>query len=356
MRLHTVQMYRGIVVVIITLSHAIDVLHHRGFVALDIFKTRTGGVDFFFTLSGFIIYFVYSKYVGNELVIKSFLWRRFLRIYPLVWFFTLVSLPVFFLTSGIGTGNELHIPYILKSIFLLPQAPDPILGATWSLSHVVFFYIVFRFYLSHPKIVTAVIKVWVIAFFTNLILKNSVHSLDLSSVLKEFLLSPFNFEFLLGAMLANQALKKRFHYGGASVLSGCLLFVFGWFGLEAMSPPPVVAAIFCVASLTLIYGGVAIDRKYEIELPRICNIVGNSSYAIIIVNLPVIVAFSRFDKVIFDNLGNSVFISWGTVLVSVTLAIVGGVFTYKFVETTLLKLIDIVSKKTIGVVATYRQT
>ena len=333
------QLYRGIVVIIIATSHSIEVFSHRGFPGLDFLQTRTGGVDFFFTLSGFLIFYAYSKYANNKSAVKAFLARRFLRIYPLLWFFTLLSLPVYLLSSGIGEGNEMQLPFIFGSLLLLPQTVDPILGATWSLSHVVLFYLAFAVYLCWPNFFRVAIGIWITLFFINLIFffPNSKH--DSFQVWQGFIFSPFNIEFLAGAFLAKLATENTFQFGKTAVMFGTAAFIAIWWSATRTLSPVLLTTIFCTASLLLIYGGVAIDNHHSVTLPKIANMIGDASYAIIIVNLPVIVAFSRIYEKLSPGVGISAWGSWPGVIFAVATAIAAGVFTHRVIEPRLLTLI-----------------
>ena len=94
-----IQAYRGLVAVMILMTHALTIWYMRGFELLGFVHSvqRSGGVDFFFTLSGFLISYIYLRCAGRPGEAGAFLERRLLRIYPLVWFFTLLSLPAYFM-------------------------------------------------------------------------------------------------------------------------------------------------------------------------------------------------------------------------------------------------------------------
>lgn len=80
----------------IAVSHLADVFwtHHVSILKPIVDIGRIGGVDFFFVLSGFLIYHVYAKNAGDWDHSLQFMKRRLIRIYPLIWFFTCLSLPV----------------------------------------------------------------------------------------------------------------------------------------------------------------------------------------------------------------------------------------------------------------------
>lgn len=111
----------------------------------------------FFVLSGFILTYVYrSKIINKTLNNKSFLIKRLSSFYPLhliLQFFFLILLlsSIFFLNNTPSTYHNLSQPeifiYLLRSIFLLHAWDDIILfnQPSWSLSALIFFYIIFLF-------------------------------------------------------------------------------------------------------------------------------------------------------------------------------------------------------------------
>lgn len=336
--LKTLHMYRGIAALVISASHAIEVLGHHGFDGLHSLQNRTGGVDFLFTLSGFLIFLTYSKYREREDLMNIFMRPRFLKIYPLVWFFTLLSLLFYFPSSEFGAGSETHLKVIVNSLFLFPQAVAPVLGSTWSLSHIVLFYVVFQCYLYRPRTTLVAIEIWVSIFVAVLVFGLPETAAENPSVWMNFIFSPFNLEFLLGACLSRFLMTRDFKYGFLSAGIGISIFLVGWTFLQGNASPMLMVAVFCSASLFLIFGGVAIDRHHPFEMPRVFDRLGHASYAVIILNLPTTVLFSKFlEKVHLEN-HHAAWVSWCVLFVAVVIAGIGGIFTNRVIEPILLNL------------------
>lgn len=249
---------------------------------------RIGGVDFFFVLSGFLIYHVYAKYAGDWDRSLRFLKRRLIRIYPLLWFFTLLSLPVYFFVQGVGSGHELNTGVILKSLLLFPGDDQPVLGATWSLSHVVLFYLVFFVFLLSRRFTIGVVALWAL-----LILADGLFELfTYSSASIKILLSAFNLEFLCGCLLAAYLKHRAAHHGHAWIGVGIGLFVLTWLAHETLWNGAKFP-LYTGASLALIYGAVAIEKHRRIDLPAALDLLGDAAYAMIVVNLPIIIASAK---------------------------------------------------------------
>ena len=142
-KIESVDAMRAVAALLIAASHSLILLAGHGFPA-PLLDGRTGGVDFFFVLSGFLITYVYlPKSINKKITASDFLKKRFLRIYPLVWLFTAAALPVLFAFENIGSPSDRDTIVIIKTFLLIPQKDQPVLGAFWSLSHVVLFYIFF---------------------------------------------------------------------------------------------------------------------------------------------------------------------------------------------------------------------
>lgn len=100
-----------------------------------------GGVDIFFIISGFIIYFITQN--DKELDPKTFLIKRAFRILPLYWFIFFASAFLFFFNYD--------FKFIARGFFLLHrnyQAPSPefdisIIGVAWTLTYEFYFYAIF---------------------------------------------------------------------------------------------------------------------------------------------------------------------------------------------------------------------
>jgi len=103
------------------------------------------GIHIFFVISGFIMILT-TKNFGEPGAWKVFLLRRLIRIVPLYWVLTTLTVVVLLMAprSMEIAGNKLS--YILSSYFFIPalRAPDdlrPILGPGWTLNFEMYFYV-----------------------------------------------------------------------------------------------------------------------------------------------------------------------------------------------------------------------
>lgn len=131
------------------------------------------GVDFFFVLSGFIISFIHGAELGRQEFAPRYLYRRFFRVYPLLFILTSVKLGLELVAWQRGGGVVPDPSRILSSYLLLP-APEgmmPIITAAWTLTHEALFYALFLLALvlgRRPALI--LLSLWMLAItLTNLL-------------------------------------------------------------------------------------------------------------------------------------------------------------------------------------------
>lgn len=86
-RLNLIQVFRGLAAVLVVFAHT-DLIYNQNLNQDFLFKITTfggSGVDFFFVLSGFIMFYIHQKDIGHQNKLGIFLFKRFTRVYPLYW-------------------------------------------------------------------------------------------------------------------------------------------------------------------------------------------------------------------------------------------------------------------------------
>jgi peptidoglycan/LPS O-acetylase OafA/YrhL len=129
-RLLSIQAARGIAALLVVFYHAgrmIALPQYTGYIPLSgFFNFGHAGVDFFFVLSGFIIYFVHHEDIGRSDRLQRYAWRRATRIYPIYWIVTALVL-----VASMVHPERLDFAHIGKSLLLFPEDDDPIVGVAW---------------------------------------------------------------------------------------------------------------------------------------------------------------------------------------------------------------------------------
>ena len=202
-QLELLQICRGIAALLVVLAHLSSLVRANCNVVLagNFFASGWAGVDFFFVLSGFIIFRRHAMDIGNSSKFTEFSWRRLIRIFPIYWIVTILMIPVFYYVPHYGLGDELHPDVIVTSILLLPSYRAPIVFAGWTLVHEMCFYCIFGLLIAdRSKWSRSIVGIWCISvgWFVWFPLSAAITAHPWIRVV----FSPLNFEFALGCCAA----------------------------------------------------------------------------------------------------------------------------------------------------------
>ncbi|WP_062018150.1 acyltransferase [Aureimonas sp. AU4] len=160
------------------------------------------GVDVFFVISGFVMYYLMRGRFGGRGVAADFLRRRLIRIVPLYWIFTSLVLAV-----ALAEGIDYPMSKIVSSYLFLPPpscpAPCPIgydfpvYSLGWTLNFEMMFYLVFAVGLLMRKRAGLAFVVVVIATLVALV--NTFH---VGASMLRFWGDSIALEFLMGIGIA----------------------------------------------------------------------------------------------------------------------------------------------------------
>ncbi len=129
-----------------------------------VFDFGNSGVTFFFVLSGFIMYHAHLQDLDRPDRVKSYLWKRFRRIYPIYWFVLLLVLPAYLLVRSFGYGWESQPEVILSSVLLVHlQTPYQVVEVSWTLFHEILFYALFALVIWRTRIGFVALGLWFVA-------------------------------------------------------------------------------------------------------------------------------------------------------------------------------------------------
>lgn len=282
--LNLIQFSRALVPLLVLLFHANEFMiayfnvNVLGFAVY----TASGGVNYFFALSGFMVYYLYHKKFGNLQALKDFLYKRFIRIFPVYWIITLCILPIYFVFPGFGNGTEREVAKIITSLLLMPTGMEPILGVAWSLVHTVYFYFMFSLFFLKNKIMINVFHVvWAV-----ISLLFSIGILSNSHYLINFLFNFNNIIFILGVACAYLVLKVNLNYYVSMlfVVLGVSGFPLAWFNSKYLWVDVSLQVMTSFASVFLIIGLASIDLQKEIKIPRFAKYLGDASFSIYLIH------------------------------------------------------------------------
>ena len=156
-RLSGIEALRGIAATIVVLYHAarhVDKAHGAPWLMWT-FLGGHAGVDLFFVISGFIIFYVHEKDVGRPKRLTYYVVRRFVRIMPLYWIALAITAVMAVLGHGAPSASTLA-----WSASLLPTVEEPFLGIAWTLQFEMVFYAAFALFVLNRSAGVVVFTVW----------------------------------------------------------------------------------------------------------------------------------------------------------------------------------------------------
>jgi exopolysaccharide production protein ExoZ len=133
----SIQAGRGIAALLVVIHHAAQKAHALSGGAIPLFDFGIIGVDIFFMISGFIIYFVTANKTMTHV---EFMEKRIIRVFPLYWGLSLLALVVFILAPKLINSNAQEPTDIAASFFLWPTSAPYLVNNGWTLTYEIIFY------------------------------------------------------------------------------------------------------------------------------------------------------------------------------------------------------------------------
>ncbi|KQL17980.1 acyltransferase family protein [Cytobacillus solani] len=331
--LNLIQFSRAFVPIFVILFHVkafMLVYFHYNFLMLpDILKS--GGVYYFFALSGFMAYYLYHNKFGNREMIKYFLYSRFIRIYPVYWIVTISVLVVMIVFPSLAPEHQQGMEDIIFSLLLIPNGSNLVLGVAWSLVHTVFFYLIFTiaFFKKSKFSITAAILWAMISFAFSIQLFNS------SNILLNYLFNSYNLIFLSGIACAYIVLKVRInlYVSWILVIIGVAAFPLSWINAQYGYAALNIEIATTIASVFIIIGFSSIDLQKDVKIPKIAQYLGDASFSIYLTHYYCISALTIiFLQPMFNFLSNIVI-----AILFIVISVICGCFVYSFIEKPLNK-------------------
>lgn len=331
-----IQTLRGIFAVLV-------VCHHTGVHSVRLwshdwlggwFYHNTFRIDFFFVLSGFVLWASHRADAGRLAATRNFLLRRGWRLYPLL--MTLTLFKVLLLTCFPGRSSDSY--QTIPSLLALPQTSFPVIVAAWTLSFEMFFMIILAACLALPgkAAFPALVLVAVLLAVSGLLfdVRPAFHGLG-------FLTHPLILEFAAGAVAAECVRQRGSRVWGMLL---CALAIVGLVvgttqhlrlnSLAVIWQKSFWAVIFAVG-----FGGLALwERSCRPERWWLQDYwyLGRASYSIFLSHgFVLMVGFAMFKP---QMLGGDPFWMNVFLLLLVALSVLFGLAVYRYWERPLLNI------------------
>jgi exopolysaccharide production protein ExoZ len=275
-----IQMARGMAATLVVLYHCGRMLPpYTSYVPFGgFFKFGHAGVDFFFTLSGFIIYYVHYADIGKPSRLRRYGWRRVARIYPMYWFVTGLLL-----AKNLAESRTYDVPlgHLIQSLLLIPHSSEPMLGGAWTLVHEMTFYCVFAIAVFNKRIGIAVALLWI-----GMICAGTVVPFD--GLYTQFIATFYHLQFLIGVLAAHIVLTRIVPWprlwaaaGAAAFLASGLMENAGVFAVSGH----VSELCFGLSAGLCIVGLATAERQGLIRIGRFGEFFGAASYSLYLTHL-----------------------------------------------------------------------
>lgn len=253
------------------------------------------GVDFFFVLSGFIIYWVHSDDQQSLKYLMMYWKKRIIRIYPPFILISIILLIAYSTYPSLSAGGRSI--GIVTSIFLVPTPPlEPALSVSWTLMHEMLFYTTFILLFINKRMFHTFLVAWGLSILL-------VNFMPIDGIIKTFFLSPYNIEFLLGVVSA--VIIKSNKGNIFQLLTGLFMLLFYIAYLNDQTDNYIILNNILVrlylgfTFMFIVTGLCSIDNK--IKYPNFLIFIGASSYSIYLIHNPAISILNRVAQKITSN-------------------------------------------------------
>lgn len=255
-------------------------LHNNFDPLFGFFQNGHVGVDFFFVLSGFVLMSAHNHEIGQRKHLKTFVLKRFLRIYPVYWIHLVIVIGLRFSASAFldhDPGFDKFDGQLLQNFALLP-ASNYLIGPSWSLVYEVFFYSLFIFGFLLPR---KMFHFFMFGFC--LIVLSGFLSVPGLSV------SHYFFEFYLGMYTFIVFQKYPLRLARASIILKIILGIicaewfYFWFNkVDTMFLGRINIIVWAVPFCLVLWSSCSLELVKKIKRYKWLELLGNASFVLYI--------------------------------------------------------------------------
>ncbi|MER0237342.1 acyltransferase [Fulvimarina sp. MAC8] len=247
--LNNIQYLRGIAAVMVVAFHVLaPSARLDNSDAIPLFFAGQGGVDLFFVISGFIIWYTTR---GGDAEPGRFLVRRLKRIVPLYWALTLLLAGIAIALPSVMVTTVFDPQHFIASLLFLPWPHpqlgemNPVLFVGWSLNYEMAFYLVFALMIPFAPYVRGFLAV-----LFGMVIVGLGFAIDDGGIM-DFYTSSIILEFLFGILIAMA------------------------FSTQLRLPVPVSIGLVAGGFIALFYlGSPDLNRVYWAGLPSLAIVTG----------------------------------------------------------------------------------
>jgi len=218
--LRDVQALRGIAAAMVMCYHAgtITAMTTGTLLFGNLFRGGFLGLDVFFMLSGFVMYWTHAKDFGHPGNLGVFVKKRVVRIFPIYW--------VIVLAKAVKEGFQGNYLALICAVFLIPYPQIPFITVSWTLSYELFFYIALGAMIVLPKGLWTLLPPGALLMFS-VLPAPEVSGTGFAATLLLFPFNPHLIEFLMGLLVGWCASRQKFSpaWGRRFLWAGGIAFI-----------------------------------------------------------------------------------------------------------------------------------
>ena len=299
-KLMSLEIYRGLAAAMVVLFHYhfyVGEYFGRAPALSRIFEGGHAGVEFFFILSGFIIFATHRRDLGQASALPTFVRKRAVRILPMYWIVITLSL-LALLWAGWAKSRSMTWANILCDYLLLPTDGPLLLAPAWTLKVEALFYAFFCLAILRPALGLGAFLAWNAA----IVAVNGVVALqggDLTGAYVNFFFDIHKLGFGLGILCAILCNSAR-PYGrrgslvllalGAAALLGMMTFEAvedaNFDDVQPFREKLFVCLGYLISYSLIIVASVRLERLAGLKFNKALVLLGASSYTIYLVHDP----------------------------------------------------------------------
>lgn len=274
-KLGTLEVGRGLAALAVVAHHAS--LSSDAFTSSDysgLFDFGKYGVDYFFVLSGFIIFHIHQNDQRGHDAARRFLSKRIRRIYTPYLPISFALIAAYLLFPSLTQGDRSWGWF--TSLTLMPSNSPPALSVAWTLTFEMMFYLFFlTFFVT--RFFWLIVLVWVIVVLSAAMF--GVYGTLLNPLMKT-VLDPLILEFVAGMVAAHM-------FGKISTSRWWVPLLLGSLGVVAFiflhTPHRVILGI---ALASVVLGLALLEQRHSLKISNLWALLGASSYAVYLIHNP----------------------------------------------------------------------
>jgi exopolysaccharide production protein ExoZ len=332
-RFEYIEIGRGIASLLVVCFHTTAIVglpKYFGQPPLDgIFSFGYAGVDFFFVLSGFIIFYSTAGNHANPASVKTYVKHRLIRIYPIYWVVCLLILPLSYLMSHPVSASNAAMDFLL-----IPRGDHPFVIVAWTLRHEMLFYLSFVLFFLNVTLAWVYFLLW-----GGMIAVCNILSLDITSPFSSLYLNDHNLEFLAGIFVGYIAKSRQVLWckPGFLVLSGAMIFVASGLNESLVHHGYFTGnshyhLVYGIGASLMVSGLIGLKSDMKNYWVRIGTFLGRASYSIYLIHFAVLSAVIK----VLHPFGLALWVNM--VLLTLSGVLIGSL-QYRYIEAPLLTAI-----------------